>query len=166
VILLIRSESKLRRGRRAALAPTGREMPQRSTFPQPAVRPLIANGLPSAFRRIRLDLVREHGRSLIGWNYGYVFVAPLDRAGRIDTELWNEYRAECRVVRFRVTDEDVGHLVLKSDGEWAFHYDGNGQCEDTTGFHSSASRFVPGEYVSIKDQYATRTYRVTSIEHV
>lgn len=123
-------------------------------------------GLPRAFRRIRLELAREAGHPSGSRRYGYVFVAPLDEAGRIDSKLWRTYRDECRVVRFRPNDEDVGHLIHKPGGTWVFRYDIDGDEEDEAGYRFGDERFVVGEYVSINEGKEMHTFRVSSVEHV
>jgi hypothetical protein len=123
-------------------------------------------GLPRTFRRIRLQLAREPGHPAGDRRNGYVFVAPLDENGRIDARVWRTYRDECRVVRFRPNDEDIGHLVHTSGGDWAFRYDVLGDQDDETGFRFADEQFVVGEYVSIRDSDATHTFKVSSVEHV
>ncbi len=125
-----------------------------------------SRGLPSSFRRIRLELAREPGHPEGSSKIGYVFVAPLNSDNRIDAELWRSHRDDCRVVRFRPRDEDVGHLVHKPGGAWAFHYDVHGDAEDETGFKFGNETFVIGEYVSIKEADTMHTFRVTSVEHL
>lgn len=121
-------------------------------------------GLPRAFHRIRLELVREPGFSNGGSRQGYVFVAPLDEAGRIDAKLWKKHHSECCVVRFRPDDEDVGHLVHQPRGAWAFHYDIHGERDDERGYHFGDERFVVGEHVSIEEGDRMRTFKVVSVE--
>jgi hypothetical protein len=116
--------------------------------------------LPRAFRRIRLEVVGEPRRR------GYVFVAPLDAAGRLDSGLWKEHCDECRVVRFRPNDEDVGHLIHRPEGGWAFRYDIDGDEADEAVFRFAHERFEPGEYVSIKEDTEVHTLRVSSVEHL
>lgn len=123
-------------------------------------------GLPAAFRRIRLELAREKGHPEGSRKIGYVFVAPLDENNRIDEVLWRSHRDDCRVVRFRPNDEDVGHLVRKPGGEWGFHYDIRGDQEDETGFRFGNESFVIGEYVSIEEGEESHTFRVASLEQI
>lgn len=122
--------------------------------------------LPRAFRRIRLELAREPGYPEGTRQFGYVFVAPLDPDGRIDPVLWKEHRDHCRVVRIRPDDQDVGHLIQQADGEWAFHYDVAGDEPDETGYRFGDERFVTGEYVSVRENGNTHTFRVSSVEHI
>ena len=123
-------------------------------------------GLPRAFRRIRLELAREPGHPAGSRRHGYVFVAPLDESGRIDAKLWKQNRDDCRVVRFRPNDEDIGHLIHRPGGTWAFHYDIDGDEDDEVGFRFDDEKFVIGEYVSIREDETMHTFRVTSVEPV
>jgi hypothetical protein len=61
--------------------------------------------------------------------------------------------------------DEVGHVVRKRGGSWAFHYDIHGDpTHDDTGFRLNSHRFVPGEYVSIKEPDGQlKTYRVLSV---
>ncbi len=110
--------------------------------------------LPPAFRRIRLELAREKGHpdgsALIG--------------GRIDLDVWHDF---CRVVRFRPDEpDDIGHLVRKPGGAWAFRYDIGGDLADETGYHFSSDRFMIGDYVSVRGDDGLHTFQVASVEPV
>lgn len=121
--------------------------------------------LPSAFRRIRLELAREPGNPAGDSAYGYDFLAPLDGEGRIDVGLWKEHRAVCRVHRFRPggDDDQLGHLVRSRGGKWFFDYE-EGEEDDEAGFRFGEERFVVGEYVSIReDDGKMHTFRVASV---
>jgi hypothetical protein len=120
--------------------------------------------LPHAFRRIRLELAREPGHPSGSHQVGYEFVAPLDEADRIDAKSWKTHRDECRVIRFRPDDRDVGHLVHRPGGSWAFHYDVRGDEGDEAGYRFGDEKFVVGEYVSITEDEKTHTFQVTSVE--
>ena len=124
------------------------------------------SGLPPAFRRIRLELAREPAHPQGSRRHGYVFVAPLDAAGRIDAKLWKQYRDDCRVVRFRPNDEDVGHLIHKPGGAWAFRYDIDGDEDDETGYRFADERFIIGEYVSIEEDEKMHTFMVASVDRL
>src|SRR5262245_60460611 len=92
--------------------------------------------LPSSFHRIRLELARETRHRQGDAATCYSLIAPLDGDGRIDANLWYQYREFCRVVRFRPEEEDdVGHLVRKQGGGFAFRYDIRGDQEEETGYH-------------------------------
>ncbi|HZM08443.1 MAG TPA: hypothetical protein VFC11_08355 [Methylocella sp.] len=123
--------------------------------------------LPPAFRRIRLELAREKGHPEGSALIGYTLIAPLDAEGRIDLNLWHEYHDFCRVVRFRPNEaDDIGHLVRKPGGAWAFRYDVGGDQADETGYHFSSDRFAIGDYVSVREDDNLHTFQVASVEPV
>ena len=117
-------------------------------------------------RRVRLELARDHEFPNGSRERGYDFIAPLDVRGRIVPGAWKELKDRCRVRRFWAHEaEEVGHLVHKSGGVWAFHYDIHGDpSQDESGFRFERHSFLPGEYVSIREQDdALRTFRVVSV---
>lgn len=130
-----------------------------------AARPRLA--LPRNFMQIRLELARESGHPSGSATHGYTIIAPLDVEKKVDVKVWRIYRDSCRVVRFRPNEEDdLGHLVHRPGGTWAFHYDIRGDEEDEVGYHFENERFEIGEYVSIREDDKMHTYRVTSVENV
>jgi hypothetical protein len=135
-------------------------------MPSKEIPPVVRQptGLPQSFQRIRLELAREPEYPAGSRRHGYVFVAPLDDAGRIDPRLWKQHRADCRVVRFRPNDEDIGHLIHRPGGAWAFHYDIDGDEDDERGYRFGDERFVVGEYVSIEENEKMHTFKVVSVE--
>lgn len=123
--------------------------------------------LPREFRRIRLELAREPGHPAGSSRDGYEMIAPLDREGRIDATLWRGHREACGVKRFRAhEEEEVGHLIHKPGGTWAFHYDVTGEDDDEAGYRFQDERFVVGEYLSVREDDKQHTYRVVSVEHL
>lgn len=123
--------------------------------------------LPRSFRKIRLELAREKGRPAGSASSGYIIVAPLDQDRRFDPDAWKDYRDACRVVRFRPgQDDDIGHLVHRRGGSWAFRYDIRGDEDDEAGYHFQDERFEIGEYVSVREADTTHTYRVVSVDPI
>ena len=58
----------------------------------------------------------------------------------------------------------IGHVILSKSG-WKLHYDIAGQDSDEAGFRLEDERFVPGEYISIRDgEKHTRVYKVSTVE--
>jgi hypothetical protein len=117
-------------------------------------------------KKIRLELARDHDYPNGSNRHGYEFLAPLDDKGHIDEFVWKEVRKKCRVHRFWDDDvEEVGHLVRKPGGQWAFHYDIHGdEDSDETGYRFGAHAFHVGEYVSIKEHDdALRTFQVKRV---
>jgi hypothetical protein len=120
-------------------------------------------------RRVRLELARDHDFPEGSSQRGYDFIAPLDDKGHLVAAAWRALRDRCRVRRFWPGErEEVGHIVHKPGGAWAFHYDIHGDpSHDETGFHLDTHVFKPGEYVSIKEQDGVmRTFRVISVREV
>ena len=120
-------------------------------------------------KQIRMELARDRDFPQGSRHHGYVLIVPLDNMDRIDAVEWKGNREKCRVTRFWGTDEhEVGHLVRKPGGAWAFHYDIHGnEDDDETGYRFGDERFRPGEYVSIREQDGEmRTFRVITATDV
>ena len=120
-------------------------------------------------KRIHLELARNpddpEGRS----DCGYELIAPIDDHGHSIAADWKRDRLACRVVRFWTdADREVGHLVRKPGGAWAFHYDIDGDAgDDEAGYRFDQRAFLPGEYISIKEHDGLlRTFRVVSVRNV
>jgi hypothetical protein len=118
--------------------------------------------------KIRLELARDHNHPEGSPAIGYEFAAPLDAGGKIDAAEWHTRRANCRVVRFRPDEaDDIGHLVRKAGGSWAFHYDIKSDAEDDeAGYRFGDHAFTLGEYVSIREEEGMRTFKVVRVQPV
>ena len=116
-------------------------------------------------KRIRLELARDHDFPNGSSARGYEFAAPLDEAGHLDAAEWRGARERCRVKRFWDKEpSEIGHLVHRRGGSWAFDYDPKRKDDDEPGFKFDKHRFVPGEYVSITEHDGVqRTFRVVSV---
>ncbi len=119
---------------------------------------------PSNFRHIRLQLAREPNHPDGDNRSGYDLRAPLTGDGHLDAATWKADPKACRVRRFRPEEEDgIGHLARKPGGQWFFDY-GPDDADDETGFRFGDERFVPGEYVSIRDADGhLHTFRTISV---
>ena len=120
-------------------------------------------------KHIRMELARDQDFPQGSREHGYILMAPLDNMDRIDAAEWKANREKCRVTRFWGSDEhEIGHLVRKPGGAWAFHYDIHGnEDDDETGYRFGDERFRPGEYVSIREQDGEmRTFRVITATDV
>jgi hypothetical protein len=126
--------------------------------------------LPHVLKRIRLNLARSKQYPSGSSRHGYEFVAPLDATGHIDPDLWREHRDHCRVRRFWNGEPDeVGFLIHRAGGKehahWVFDYEGTAVHDEEAGLQFAAHRFVPGEYVSIRDEDGeAHTLQVISVE--
>ncbi|WP_421981533.1 hypothetical protein [Roseibium sp.] len=118
-----------------------------------------------ALRKIRLNLARTRDFPQGSARHGYEFTAPLDETGHIDATLWKKERDHCRVRRFwGAEEEEIGHLIHRPGGSWAFHYDIDGDDDDEAGYRFGAHAFNPGEYVSIKDEDGDmHTFQVVTV---
>ena len=119
-----------------------------------------------AMKHIRMELARDHDYPQGSSNCGYEFTAPLDEGGHMQSEEWKKHRDECTVTRFWEGEKpEIGHLVRKPGGNWAFHYDVFGDADDDeTGYRFSQEQFTVGEYVSIREHDdKMRTFRVVSV---
>ncbi|WP_421726270.1 hypothetical protein [Bauldia sp.] len=119
-------------------------------------------------KTIRLNLARTKDHPHGSDRHGYRFTAPLDADGHLDAEGWRKHRDQCRVVRFWEGEEDdIGHLVHRPGGSWGFTYDIEGDEGDEGGFKLSSHRFVPGEYISIRDDEGElHTFTVVTVTDV
>lgn len=122
----------------------------------------------TGLKKIRLNLARDPKHPNGSARHGYEFVAPLDASGHIDAEAWRKAREHCRVRRFwGDEDEDIGHLVHRPGGSWAFHYDIAGDEDDEAGYRFGAHAFRVGEYVSIRDEDGDlHTFQVATVQPV
>jgi hypothetical protein len=127
----------------------------------------IGNGNGS-LKEVLLQLARTKEFPEGSASHYYRFVAPLDADGHLDADGWKKHRQRCRVVRsWGGEEEDIGHLVHRPGGSWGFHYDVSGDEGDEAGFKLSSHRFVPGEYVSIRDDEGEmHTFRVIGVEDI
>lgn len=116
--------------------------------------------------KIRLELARDPEFPEGSADRGYEFVAPLGSDRRIDEPEWKEKRDRCRVRRFwNGAPDEVGHLIRKPSGSWAFHYDLLGDPSDESGYRFGDHSFRRGEYVSIKEHDGvTRTFTVVMVQ--
>jgi hypothetical protein len=105
-------------------------------------------------RHVHLELARDQAHPYGSARHRYEFIAPLDKDGHIDAAAWRAVKERCRVRRIGEDGtSEVGHVVHKRGGSWAFHYDIHGDpSHDEAGFRFDSHNFAPGEYVSIKEQ--------------
>lgn len=122
-----------------------------------------------SLHKIRIELGRCPEFPEGSRDHGYEFVAPLGRESRIDAEEWRGHKKACRVHRFWAGENDeIGHLVRRRNGGWAFHYDLEGDPDaDEDGFRFGDHPFSPGDYVSITEHDGVlRTFRVVSTQRL
>jgi hypothetical protein len=123
---------------------------------------------PVKLSKITLLLARTKDHPDGSAAHGYKFIAPLDRDGKLDVNVWREHRAACSVHRFWGADPPAhGHLVHRAGGRegatWGFDYDPAKSDDDEAGFRLGSHRFAPGEYVSVKDPHGEdHTFKVAA----
>ncbi|MTI43325.1 hypothetical protein JM93_02090 [Roseibium hamelinense] len=119
-------------------------------------------------KKIRLNLARTKEYPNGSASHGYEFTAPLDDTGHIDAAVWKKERDHCRVRRFwGDEEEEIGHLVHRPGGSWAFRYDIEGDDDDEAGYRFGIHAFNPGEYVSIKDEDGDLyTFQVVTVQAI
>lgn len=122
--------------------------------------------IENQLHRVRLELARDRDYPEGSRERGYELIVPLDERGHINPKAWKDLKDRCRVRRFWADEkEEIGHIVHMPGGAWAFHYDIRGDARhDGKGFHFESHAFIPGEYVSLKEQDGVlRTFRVTGV---
>jgi len=123
--------------------------------------------LPANFRRVWLELALDKRGYEQSGSIGYILVVPLREDDRIDVALWRQYHEFCGVIRLRPKQpDDVGHLVRKPEGIWAFRYDVTGGPGDETAYNIVSDHFVTGGHTSICDDTGLHLYEVASIEPI
>lgn len=121
-----------------------------------------------SLKRVVLHLARTKDFPQGSSEHGYEFIAPISADGHLDAEAWKHHRESCRVRRFWLhEDDEVGHLVHRPGGSWAFRYDVAGNDDDEAGYRFGAHTFHVGEYISLKDEDGDMlTYTVASVTSV
>ena len=118
--------------------------------------------------KIRVELARTKAFPEGSRYTGYEFTAPLATNGKIDVDAFHALKTRCRVRRFRKDeDDDIGHLIRKPGGSWAFHYDIRSDAEDDeSGYRFGDHVFKVGEYVSVREDDELMPYQVKTVEPV
>jgi hypothetical protein len=120
--------------------------------------------------RITLHLARSRQFPDGSSRHGYEIVAPLDADGRLDPAEWRSRRRSCRVRRFWAGEPArQGRLIHRPGGAggatWLIDYNDATDADDEAGYRLGTHRFVPGEYVSVRDEDGEmHTFRIASIE--
>jgi len=121
------------------------------------------------FKHITLTLARCPEFPLGSSKHGYVITAPLDADGYLDTDARKTAQSLCLARRFSPDEKDrFGRLLHRAGGPngatWVIDYDPNATTDDERGFRLEAHQFVPGNYVSIRDDEGNlTTYQVSRV---
>ncbi len=118
-----------------------------------------------SLKQVRLELARDHDFPSGSHDRGYDFIAPLDDQGHLDAIEWKANRDRCRVRRFWPGQPgEIGRLVHRRGGTWAFDYNPKSTDDDEPGFKFDKHRFVPGEYVSLTEHDGVqRTFFIKAV---
>ncbi|UJW85019.1 hypothetical protein [Devosia sp. SL43] len=116
--------------------------------------------------RIELELAREPGHPEGDPGHTYRLYLPLTNDGYIDQSGYRDMPEWCRVVRKRPGDDPArGRILRGPGGRWLFDYSDASTLDDEVGFRLSEERFVPGEYVSIReDDGKMHVFRIASVQ--
>ena len=121
-----------------------------------------------SLKRITLQLARNPGQPAGDAEQGYLIIAPIDAAGKLDVAAWREQRKACRVFRFHPdpTEKADGWLTHRGNN-WFFHYDEDEEGDDEAAFRFGAHTFREGEYITVEHPGGgPQTYKVTDISAV
>ncbi|MGD2133364.1 MAG: hypothetical protein PVI23_11265 [Maricaulaceae bacterium] len=100
--------------------------------------------------------------------HGYVVVAPLDKDGKLDLELWRAHKKACTVNRFGPNDDDLadGWLTHRG-GKWFFHYDEDEEGPDEPVYRLGEHQLRLGDYLTIHEADGDDlTYKITEAVRV
>jgi hypothetical protein len=119
----------------------------------------------SKLTQVVMELAREPGYPYGSRDHGYQLNLPLTGEGRIDEQAFAELSRACTVKRIRPGEEPRhGRLRRGPSRQWSFDYDDRHEFDDEMGFRLGEERFVPGEYVSVREDDGTmHTFRVISV---
>lgn len=114
---------------------------------------------------ITMELAREPGHPQGDRDIGYQLNIPLTEDGHIDAAAWKRHRSGCTVRRMRPGEViRQGRIVHGSGGRWLFDYDDRQDFDDEVGIKLGSERFVPGEYVSIREADGeVHTFQIVSV---
>lgn len=119
----------------------------------------------SKLTQVIMELAREPGHPHGDRDHSYQLNLPLTEEGRIDEQQYDHLRKVCTVKRVRPGEEPKrGRLRRGHFGRWSFDYDETQDFDDEMGFRLGEERFVPGEYISIReDDGVMHTFQVISV---
>ncbi len=117
---------------------------------------------------MRLGRMAEAGYPEGDDRHGYVVMAPLDRDGRLDLDVWRDCRSKCTVDRFSPIDSEKADGWLTHRGShWFFHYDEEHEGPDEPVFRLGDHTMRVGEYLTIHEADGDNmTYKITEARSV
>jgi len=113
---------------------------------------------------IRLELARCPEFPEGSVKHGYLLTLPLDDNGAIDVSHGRHVAENCRFERFwNGGPTEVGHIERHGHG-WSLAFEGDAEGEREPIFRAEGHRFLPGEYLSIKERDGEqRTFRIAAV---
>ncbi|MGN6489049.1 MAG: hypothetical protein ACTHLT_14700 [Devosia sp.] len=119
----------------------------------------------SKLTQVVMELAREPGHPHGDRDRGYQLRLPLAEDGRIDEDAFEQLGNACTVKRIRPGEEPRYGLLRRGvSGQWSFDYDDRQEFEDELAFRLAEERFVPGEYISIREDDGTmHTFQIISV---
>lgn len=126
---------------------------------------------PSRFKRVRVEMARTPAFPDGSAAHGYDIIAPMSDDGYLDPQVWKAHPELCSVRRFWQGEPDrFGLLEHRAGGmggaTWIIDYEEDRSDDDEAGYRFDYKRFVPGEYVTIRDMHGAHTFRVAHVAGV
>jgi len=117
---------------------------------------------------IQLELARELGHPHGDRDHVYHLYLPLTADGHIDALAFRRSHTRCSVRRQRPGEAETrGRIIHGPGGRWIFDYSDVTDWDNETGFKLKDEHFVPGEYVSIReDDSVMHTFQIISVKPV
>ena len=96
-------------------------------------------------------------------HHGYVVIAPLDKDGKLDIEMWRANKAACTVDRFSPDATETADGWLSHRGtHWFFRYDEEEEGPDEPVFRLGEHSMRIGDYLTIHEADGDDlTYKIT-----
>ncbi|WP_417468767.1 hypothetical protein [Maricaulis sp.] len=96
-------------------------------------------------------------------HHGYVVIAPLDKDGKLDVDLWRANKEECTVDRFSPDESEKADGWLSHRGSrWFFRYDEEEEGPDEPVYRLGEHMMRLGDYLTIHEADGDDlTYKIT-----
>ena len=96
-------------------------------------------------------------------HHGYVVIAPLDKDGKLDIEMWRANKEACTVDRFSPDATETADGWLSHRGtHWFFRYDEEEEGPDEPVFRLGEHSMRIGDYLTIHEADGDDlTYKIT-----
>ena len=113
---------------------------------------------------IHLELGRTREAPQGDPRHGYELVAPLDRHGHLNAELWGTQKANCTVRSFRPGQGERKGLLRHVGRGWRFDYQPDRKEDDEPLFKLDQHVIAPGLYITIsEDDGVQRPFKIVAV---